>query len=156
SAALDGQNGGFTVFGQVIGDGMQVVDAIAGLQVVNAGSPFDNLPLLAVPLGPITTQNLVIISSVSILPTVAIRVPSGTFNVNSSTVTLTGTASDSTTSVAWSNDRGGSGSASGTTSWSTGAIPLQTGANTITVSVQNSAGDVVAASVVVNFVGTAD
>ena len=159
SSALDNQNGGFTVFGQVIGDGMQVVDAIAGLPVVNAGAPFDNLPLIAIPIGQITTQNLVIISSVSILPTVAITSPvsSGqTFDVKTSTVTLSGNASDNTTNVAWSNDRGGSGAASGTTTWSTGPIPLQKGTNTITVSVANSAGDVTAASVVVNFAGNAD
>ncbi|MCP3869985.1 MAG: hypothetical protein GY703_18205 [Gammaproteobacteria bacterium] len=43
---LDGQNGGFTVFGRVVGDGMEVADRIALLQVWNAGSPFDNLPLI--------------------------------------------------------------------------------------------------------------
>jgi len=46
SANLDSQNGGFTVFGQVIGDGMEVVDAIGALQIWNAGSPFGELPLI--------------------------------------------------------------------------------------------------------------
>lgn len=46
---LDEQNGGFTVFARVVGDGMQTVDAIAALQSFNAtqrlGSPFGELPL---------------------------------------------------------------------------------------------------------------
>ncbi|MFC3123106.1 peptidylprolyl isomerase [Agaribacter flavus] len=45
SANLDVQNGGFTVFGQVIGDGMEVVDAIAALPIFSQGGVFSELPV---------------------------------------------------------------------------------------------------------------
>lgn len=58
---LDDQNGGFTVFGEVMGNGMDVVDAIAALPVWNAGSPFTELPLRDYPGGgaPVAEENLV-------------------------------------------------------------------------------------------------
>jgi cyclophilin family peptidyl-prolyl cis-trans isomerase len=60
SENLDGQNGGFTVFGQVTGDGMDVIDAIAALRVWNAGAPFTNLPLIDYPgSGSISDEYLV-------------------------------------------------------------------------------------------------
>lgn len=43
--ALDGQNGGFTAFGIVMDDGMDVVDAIAALQRFNLGGAFSAMPL---------------------------------------------------------------------------------------------------------------
>ena len=46
SADLDGQNGGFTVFGEVIGDGMTVVDGIAALPIFNFDGAFAALPLI--------------------------------------------------------------------------------------------------------------
>ncbi len=45
SATLDPQNGGFTVFGEVTGNGMAILDAMAAVSIFNAGSPFNELPL---------------------------------------------------------------------------------------------------------------
>jgi peptidyl-prolyl cis-trans isomerase A (cyclophilin A) len=45
SAFLDGDNSGFTVFGEVMGNGMAIIDAMASVTVFNAGSAFSQMPL---------------------------------------------------------------------------------------------------------------
>ena len=77
SANLDAQNGGFTVFGRVVGTGLSVADAIAALPRVNAGSPFDTLPVRNYSGGTITKANLVTFNT--ILP---LNIPAGDYNVD--------------------------------------------------------------------------
>ncbi len=67
SLRLDGQNGGFTVFGEVIGTSMLIVDAIAALPILSAGSPFDTLPVVNYSSGAIQSENLVTITDIKIL-----------------------------------------------------------------------------------------
>jgi peptidyl-prolyl cis-trans isomerase A (cyclophilin A) len=68
SANLDFQNGGFTVFGQVLGSGMNIVDAIAAVPIVNAGSPFDTLPVINFNGTTIQRSNLVFVNDVKVVP----------------------------------------------------------------------------------------
>ena len=79
------------------------------------------------------------------VPTVTISTPtSGTTHpMTSSTMSMGGTASDNVgvSQVSWSSDRGASGMASGTTNWSVSGIPLLSGANVITVTAVDAAGN---------------
>jgi len=81
-------------------------------------------------------------------PTVSIASTAAT--TSAAALTLSGTAADNigVTQVAWTNSRGGSGTASGTTSW-TANIALQTGANVITVTARDAAGNTSQGSVTI-------
>ena len=61
--------------------------------------------------------------------------PSYTYTISTPSVDISGTASDNVaiTQVTWSNDRGGSGTASGLGIWSISGIQLSSGSNVITV-----------------------
>jgi cyclophilin family peptidyl-prolyl cis-trans isomerase len=57
--------GGYTVFGRVLGSGMTVVDAIAALPRVNAGSPFSELPVRNYTSGDVAIANLAVVNSIT-------------------------------------------------------------------------------------------
>lgn len=66
---LDNQNGGFTVFGVVTAEGMEIVDAINALTTYNLGGAFTDTPLQTEPTegSPITDEHLVIIEAISVI-----------------------------------------------------------------------------------------
>ena len=89
-------------------------------------------------------------------PTISITSPTtgSTYLTGSSTVSLSGTAGDNigVVNVIWSDAQtGGAGSASGTTSWSVNNISLASGANTITVTAYDAAGNHSAATLTVTY-----
>jgi len=88
-------------------------------------------------------------------PTVTITAPttSGTYVTSSSTLSISGTASDNVgvTAVSWATDRGKSGTASGTTSWTASAVALLSGTNVVTVTARDAAGNLGRAVLTVSY-----
>jgi len=91
-------------------------------------------------------------------PTVGIASPTfnPTYGTSDPLLTLQGTAADNVgvTQVTWANDRGGGGTASGTTSWTVPQIELQLGTNILTVTAQDAAGNTARTSLNVTLSGT--
>jgi uncharacterized protein (TIGR03437 family) len=70
-ANLDGQNGGFTVFGKIVNNaGLNVMDKIAAQPVYNLTSPFDSIPLTGYKGGGILAGNYISVSSIAQVPAV--------------------------------------------------------------------------------------
>lgn len=72
SANLDKQNGGFTVFGRVIFNGMDTFDAIEQLSVFNLGSSLPEIPLVDYNGIELLTDNLVMIGQVTVTDTAGV------------------------------------------------------------------------------------
>ncbi len=78
-------------------------------------------------------------------PSMTITNPSTTsVATNRAVIVVNGTAQDNVgvVEVSWSNSTGPSGTANGTTNWSTGEIPLLVGDNRITIRAKDAAGNV--------------
>jgi hypothetical protein len=110
--------------------------------------------------GNMGTGTLAVTFADSTAPSLSIVTPqaSGTFSTSANTVTLTGTASDNVgvTQVTWSNSRGNSGTASGTTAWTASGVRLANGANVLTITARDAAGNPKTATLTVNSSATAD
>lgn len=74
SQNLDFQNGGFTVFGRIIFDGMLVFDTIEQLPIVNLGSSFSDTPLVNYSGSQVLAENFVQIDQVEVFD------PTGVFS----------------------------------------------------------------------------
>jgi len=88
-------------------------------------------------------------------PVITITDPtsSETYQTSSGTLTIAGTAADNVevARVTWTNDRGGSGTATGTTSWAIANIILSEGNNVITVTATDTSDNSSSDTLTVNF-----
>jgi PKD repeat protein len=88
-------------------------------------------------------SDTIILDTASSSVTITNPTTNSTYSTANSPLSIGGTASDSigVTLVVWSNNRGGNGTCSGTTSWSSDGITLYSGHNIITVTAWDAAGN---------------
>ena len=91
----------------------------------------------------------------TIAPTVAITSPTtaGTYDTADALITISGNASDNVgvSEITWANSAGGSGTATGTATWSISDISLFEGENIVTVTATDAAGNQTSASLTVTY-----
>jgi outer membrane protein assembly factor BamB len=92
-------------------------------------------------------------------PSITITSPttSGVWVTTSQPMSISGVASAAPgvgiVGVTWSNSTGGSGVCSGTSAWSAGSVPLQTGLNILTVTVTDATSNQATATLYVTYIG---
>ncbi len=86
----------------------------------------------------------IILDTTAPIVTITSPTSSDTYTATGNTVSLSGSASDSlsgVSSITWSNNKGESGNANGTTYWSISSINLVSGENKITVTAKDAVGN---------------
>jgi hypothetical protein len=95
----------------------------------------------------------------TVRPTVTITEPtsSNSYTTTAKSIALSGAATDNVgvTRVTWANSRGGTGTATGTSSWNVASIALLAGSNVITVTSRDAAGNTATDTITVTY-STAD
>jgi hypothetical protein len=88
-------------------------------------------------------------------PTITITAPSasGSYSTQTAAIAISGTASyaGGIANVAWTNSRGGQGTADGTTSWVASQIQLQSGVNNLTFTVTGTGGAAASAALAATY-----
>ncbi len=106
-----------------------------------------------------TVSDSIILDATAPAITITSPTSNATYSTTGNTINLGGNASDATSGanvVTWSSNRGGSGTASGTTSWSIASIALSSGSNIITVTVTDKAGNNDTDIITVTYSGSGD
>ena len=121
-------------------------DGASNLVEINAGTnPGNSSSTPPPPPPPVdTTPPSATISNPSTNPT---------YSTGTTPLGIGGSASDNVavTQVTWSNDRGGSGTCTGTNSWSVGSITLLSGQNVITVTARDAAGNTATDTITITY-----
>jgi Matrixin len=119
------------------------IQALYGAQQTAATPPVAPTPPVVVPTTPAPLS-------------ISITSPSANFSTSWNTVSVSGAAwgGSGTLRVTWVDDRGGSGLASGTATWSVASLTLAAGVNNITATVTDGAGRMAAKTILITHAAT--